>query len=158
MLMTLSGWFLGLALFAGPHAVDPPKTEKAILVEIQIVQECTGLDCPPPPFPVPFDAQLCFRVNDNYYLGAYRLWGFPWAPPGKKLLATKGQTVEIVIEKERVLMKAPFHIKLTRISNHQGSCTPGESSPLNPNSFQDRKDPSVQLRHPAFSIPPPLST
>jgi hypothetical protein len=31
MLMTLSGWFLGLALFTGAHAMDPPKTEKAIL-------------------------------------------------------------------------------------------------------------------------------
>jgi hypothetical protein len=135
--MMLSGWFLGFAFLAGPHAVDPPKTEKAILVEIQIVQECAGLDCPPPPFPVRYDAHLCFRANDNYYLGAYRPWGFPWAPPGKKPL--KGQTVEIGIDNEHILMKAPLHIKLTRIPNHQGSCTLGESSWLRPNSLQGRQ-------------------
>jgi hypothetical protein len=122
ILITLSRWLAGIALLAAQIPSNAPKTQEAILVEVRIDPECHGLDCPP--IPVPFDGYLCFRINDDYYLGTYRPWGFPWAPPDKKLLTLKGETVKILINKERIDMKAPLRINLKRIPNQRGSCTP----------------------------------
>jgi hypothetical protein len=107
---------------------DDPRTQAATLADVKIVPRCYGLDCAPPPFPILFDVYLCFQMGDAYYVGTYSPWGFPWAPPGKKLLVLKGKIVEIVLDKNRIRMKAPLNLNLKRIHNNQGSCSEVESS------------------------------
>lgn len=113
----ISGLLLSLVLLSGQSPADKPQKQAAILVEAQIAPRCYGLDCPP--LPVPFDAYLCFQVKDIYYIGTYSPWGFPWAPPGKKLLALQGQSVEIVVTDERIKIVAPFNKSLKRLHHYR---------------------------------------
>lgn len=95
---------------------DKPQNQSAILVEAQIVPRCYGLHCPP--LPVPFDADLCFQVKDIYYIGTYSPWGFPWAPPGKKLLASQRHSVEIVVKDEPIKVVAPCSASLKKLHHY----------------------------------------
>jgi hypothetical protein len=113
----ISGLLLSFVLLLGQSSRDKPQKETAILVEALVIPRCYGLDCPP--LPVPFDAYLCFQMKDTYYTGKYSPWGFPWAPPGKRLLALRGQSVEIVVTDERIKIVAPLNINLNRILDYR---------------------------------------
>ena len=108
----IPGLLLKFVLLTGQSSADKPKKEAAILVEVHIVPRCTGLDCPP--LPVPSDAYLCFQVKDTFYTGTYSPWGFPWAPPGKRLVALERQSVEIVVTDEHLRIALPLSVSLKR--------------------------------------------
>lgn len=123
----ISGLLVSLVLLSGPSPTNEPQKQAAILVEARIVPRCNGLDCPP--LPVPFDAYLCFQVKDIFYTGTYSPWGFPWAPPGKRLLASQGRSVEIVVTNERIRVVTPFKVSLKRLQDYPqfrfASCNQG---------------------------------
>jgi hypothetical protein len=112
----ISGLLVSLVLLSGQSPADKPPNETALLVEARVVPRCNGLDCPP--LPVPFDAYLCFQVKDTYYTGTYSPWGFPWAPPGKRLLALQQKSVEIAVTNERIRVVAPFKVSLKKLHNY----------------------------------------
>jgi hypothetical protein len=113
----LAGLLLSIVILPGQSSRDKPQKETAILVEARIIPRCYGLDCPP--FPVPFDASVCFQVKDTYYAGKYSPWGFPWSPPGKRLVALDHQSVEIVVTDERIRIVAPLKESLNRIHDYR---------------------------------------
>jgi hypothetical protein len=113
----ISGLLLSAVLLPGQFSGDKPERERAILIEAQIVPRCYGLDCPL--LPVPFDGYLCFQVKDTYYTGRYVPWGFPWAPPGERLVALERQSVEVVVTDERIRLVAPLKVTLRRTRDYR---------------------------------------
>jgi hypothetical protein len=109
----ICGLLVGIFALAGQTSSSKPQKQAAVVVEVKIPPPCNGLDCPP--LPVPFDAYLCFQTGDSYYSGTYRLWGFPWSQPGKKLLALRGQSVEIVVREKHIGVGEPLNVGLKRI-------------------------------------------
>jgi hypothetical protein len=113
----ISGILVGIFILGGQIGSSKPPKQAANVVEVKIPSPCNGLDCPPPPLPVPYDAYICFQIGDSYYGGTYRLWVFPWSPPEKKWLALRGQSVEIVLSEKHISVGEPLNVSLRRIRN-----------------------------------------
>ena len=117
---TMARWVLvtvcSLVLLAPDVADCQPQTKSATLVEIRAIPKCYSLDCPP--WPMPDDVYACFQVEETYYVGGYIPWGVPWATAGKRLLALRGQSVQIVLtEKEINVVTQKVKVRLKRISD-----------------------------------------
>ena len=75
---------------------------------------CVGLDCPP--WPTPWDSDLCFQAGKDFYTGIYYPFGVPWATSGKELLLLEGKTVEIFVTDKHIKVVAPrINLRLKRV-------------------------------------------
>jgi len=105
-------------------APQAPTKRPAILVEVQALEKCVGLDCPP--WHVPEDIGFCFESDGNFYTGIYRPAPFPWATKGERLRALKDKSVTIELKAKTIWVSAPklrlslkrvHHASLFRLAN-----------------------------------------
>lgn len=92
------GVFLGLSLSNPATSAAQTSKQNAVLVEVQHLPGCAGLDCPP--WPTPPDIIFCFQAADTYFTAESRT--APWAMSTEKLAALKGKSVEIVVTKKTI--------------------------------------------------------
>src|ERR1700730_15240615 len=89
------GLILSLLLGTVNSAAPNSQRKVATLIEVHASPRCYGLDCPP--WPMPWDDNVCLQIDQSYYTGTYSPWGVPWVTSGKRLLELKGQSIEVVI-------------------------------------------------------------
>ena len=114
----MAGLLVSLLLFSKAAPAKNSEQKIATLVEVYTLPSCSGLDCPP--WPVPPDGGFCFQVGDAFYTGMSHQWGVPWATKAKRLMALKGQMVEIFVTEKQIIVVAP-RIKLSLYRTHQDS-------------------------------------
>jgi hypothetical protein len=112
----VAGVLVGVFLFGGGSLSGKDHKTSMMLVETYSMHPCAGLDCPP--WPISDDAGFCFQSGDSYFVGAYYSRGLPWTTKGAKLLALKGQSIEVIItDKDIKVVDARIKVNLKRVHN-----------------------------------------
>jgi len=116
------GVFLSVVFSNGVTLADQPNKQNAVLVEVQRLPGCAGLDCPP--WPTPPDIMFCFQVGETYYTGESRT--APWATSTEQLASLKGKSVEIAVTAKIIRVTASgLKFRLRRLHHASLFSSPG---------------------------------
>jgi len=116
------GVSLGFTLLNAATCSAQPEKQNAILVEVQRLPGCAGLDCPP--WHTPPDIMFCFQAGDTYFTAESRT--APWAMSTEKLAPLKGKSVEIVVTKKTIHVTAlGLRFNLQRLHHASPFGSPG---------------------------------